>query len=73
MGKKTEIMITVAEMIGFVKDNIKTDLFEAKTRGMVTLEAQEVQRLSSLIEMSIQNSFSKSSSDLERKIDKLVK
>lgn len=73
MGKKTEIMITVAEMIGFVKDNIKTDLFEAKTRGMVALEAQEVQRLSSLIEMSIQNSFSKSSSDLERKIDKLVK
>jgi len=62
---KQKVMTSVASTIDFIKSQIAIDLSQAKNSGMISLENEELKKLSRVIEISIQNSFIKSSGQIE--------
>ena len=61
---ESQIMSKVASMIGFIKNQTKMDIVNAKNEKMFNLDEKEVQKLCNIIETSIQSNFIKSSSEI---------
>jgi len=62
---KQKVMTSVASTIDFIKSQIAIDLSQAKNSGMISFEKEDLEKLSRVIEISIQNSFIKSSGQIE--------
>ena len=66
----TEVMSAVASSIEFIKSQIASDLMNAKTNGSIDLENNQLRKIANIIELSITQSFLKSSSQIESKLRK---
>lgn len=62
MSKEQAAMNNLMNMMSFIKERILSDLNEAKKAGMIDIDEQNIQKLSRVVTMSIDSSFSKSSS-----------
>jgi hypothetical protein len=49
-----------SELLSFIKERLAADLSEAQAKNMFKIEIEELKKLISLAEMSIDNNFSKS-------------
>lgn len=66
--KKIEIMMQVSEIISFIKERTKIDLLEASNKRMINLDKDQIQKISNVVELSIEASFNKSVGQLENKL-----
>jgi len=64
MVKETDVMVNVASMINFIKSQIPKDLMEAKNNNIIDLDMEQLQKLTSIVETSIQSSFVKGSTEI---------
>jgi len=64
--EESSLMSSVSNVIDFIKSQTKQDLIEAKNREMIKLDVNELEKISRIIETSIQNGFVKSSSEITR-------
>ena len=64
MVKETDVMISVASMINFIKSQIPKDLMEAKNKNIIDVDMEQLQKLTSIVETSIQNNFVKASTEI---------
>ena len=70
--KKSEVMSAVAEVIDFVKQQIKVDLSEALNQGKINLTKEELKKVCHYAESSVITSFIKASGQIENSIEKWV-
>lgn len=70
--KKSEVMGAVAELIDFVKQQIRIDLSEALSQGRIELSKDELKKVCHYAESSVTTSFIKASSQIENAIEKWV-
>ena len=68
--KKSEVMGAVAEVIDFVKQQIRIDLSEALSQGRIELSTEELKKVCHYAESSVTTSFIKASSQIENAIEK---
>lgn len=61
---QVEVMTRLATVISFIKSKTVSDLIEAKNKGMIELDDEELKRLSEIIKTSIQNSFVRSADEI---------
>jgi len=61
---QSDIMTEASSLVGFIKDQIKQDLSNANTQLELNLDSNQLRRLSSLLEASIERSFSRGSNGL---------
>jgi len=64
MVKETDVMVNVASMINFIKSQIPKDLMEAKNNNIIDLDMEQLQKLTSIVETSIQSNFVKGSTEI---------
>lgn len=62
--QSSKIMRSVTNIVNFIKSNSTTTLFEAKNRGLIDVDDEQLQKICNLIETSIANAYVKSSADL---------
>ena len=62
--QSSKIMRSVTNIVNFIKSNSTSTLFEAKNRGVIDVNDEQLQKICNLIETSITNSYVKSSADL---------
>jgi hypothetical protein len=61
---QSAIMTEASSLVGFIKDQIKQDISSANTQLELNLDSNQLRRLSSLLEGSIERSFSRGSNGL---------
>ena len=62
--QSSKIMRSVTNIVNFIKSNSTTTLFEAKNRGLIDVDDEQLQKICNLLETSITNAYVKSSTDL---------
>ena len=65
MDKSTKILSSVAVVLDFIKSQIKSNLTEANNRNMISIEKNQLEKVVSLVDASIDQVFSKSSIEIE--------
>ena len=71
MSKQQVAINNLMNMMSFIKERIITDLNEAKNAGMIDIDEKNIQTLSRIVGMSIDSSFSKSSSSTIKSIKEI--
>ncbi len=67
-SSKVEIMRTIATSIEFIKNQIANDLIEAKSKKIIDLENDDLQKITSIVENSITASFVRVSGQIESRL-----
>ena len=67
---KIQTMTKVAELLSFIKDQVKVDLIEASGKNLINVERPELERIARLISLSIDSNFTKGSSIIESNFKK---
>ena len=62
--KESEVMAKISNLINFIKSQISSDLLKAKNSDLITADMEQLQRISSIVETSIQTNFIKSSKEV---------
>jgi hypothetical protein len=62
--QSSKIMRSVTNIVNFIKSNSTNTLFEAKNRGLIDVNDDQLQKICNLLETSITNAYVKSSNDL---------
>lgn len=68
-----KIIQSVSNIVDFVKGDVVNQLFEAKNRGLITLDDDQLQKVCNFVESTIANAYVKSSGDLMSTIDSMKK
>ena len=63
-NQATETMKAVASSIDFIKSQVANDLMTAKSQGLIEIDNKELERLTSLVQTSIAQSFVKTSDQI---------
>lgn len=70
MSKKTEVMGAVANVIDFVKQQLKINLSEAANQGKIDVSSRQIEKICHYAESSITTSFVKAAGQIENAIEK---
>ena len=62
--KESQIMSKVASMIGFIKDQTKSDIINARNQKFFEVSEKDIEKICNIIESSIQSNFIKSSTEV---------
>ena len=62
MSVESELMTTVSSMVEFVKTRVRQNIFEASNSKIIKIDASEIDILCNVIDASIVQSFTLSSS-----------
>ena len=73
MSNKLEVMSSVANVIDFIKQQLKLSLHEAASQGKINVTTEELKKVCFYAENSVTTSFIKASDQIENSIDKWVK
>ena len=73
MSKQVEVMSAVANVIDFVKQQLKANLAEASTQGKIDISKEQLEKVCFYAEASITNSFTRASDQIENSIRKWAK
>jgi len=68
MSKQVEVMIAVANVIDFVKSQVKLNLSEAVNQGKIELSKEQLEKVCFYAESSITTSFTRASDQIENSI-----
>ena len=63
--KQVEINIAVHNMVSFIKETVKKNLYEGSRSGMFELDDNQLKTVCSLVDSSIDQGFTKSHTELE--------
>lgn len=63
--KKTEIMTSVSSVVNYMKQQVKSDLVEAKHKGSIDLSEEDLKKICFYVESSLTNSFTRASDQIE--------
>tara|TARA_B100000674_G_scaffold423459_1_gene376106 strand:+ start:2368 stop:2592 length:225 start_codon:yes stop_codon:yes gene_type:complete len=63
MSVESKIMEKASIVVGFIKENIRSDLKTASDKKMIEVENNELEKICNLIESSVMNSFVKGSQE----------
>ena len=69
---ETEIMASVSSVLGFIKQNVKNKLVEANNANQISVNQNELKRLTSLVEAFIDEGYFKASSEITNAIKSSV-
>ena len=61
----SQVMSSVATVISFMKEQVVTDLMDAKNKGNINLEQDDLKKVCYYIETSLTNSFIRASGQIE--------
>jgi len=61
----TDIMTSVASIVDFMKQQVVSNLVEAKSKGTISMEDETLRKVCFYVESSMTNSFTRASSQLE--------
>lgn len=64
MSVESKVMRSVANVVSYMKQQVVVDLLNASNKGLVKIEKSEIERLGSVIESSLDASFSKASNEI---------
>ena len=62
--KETVIMSKISSMIGFIKDQTKSDIINARNKKYFEVSEKDIEKICNIIEISIQSNFIKSSTEV---------
>ena len=65
---RAKVMTTVSSVVSFIKEQISSDLLEAKSKGHVKLDNDDHKKICFFVETSITNSFVKASGQIEESL-----
>ena len=65
MNPETKLMIGISSVVSFMKDQVATTLIEANNSKTIDLKPIELERITNLVQASIQASFTKASTEVE--------
>jgi len=71
MSNETKIMTSVSTMISFIKSQVKNSLVEANNKKLVDLNHRELERVTNIIEASIETAYTRGASEVINTINKL--
>lgn len=60
-----KVMSSVSSVVSFMKEQVTADLMEAKSKGKIDLNNEELKKICFYIESSLTNSFVKASGQIE--------
>tara|TARA_A100001011_G_C13749194_1_gene610600 strand:+ start:27 stop:248 length:222 start_codon:yes stop_codon:yes gene_type:complete len=63
--KQVEINIAVHNIVSFIKETVKKNLYEGSRSGMFELDDNQLKRVCNLVDSSIDQGFTKSHIELE--------
>ena len=61
----SQVMSSVATVISFMKEQVVSDLMDAKNKGNINLEQDDLKKVCYYIETSLTNSFIRASGQIE--------
>ena len=70
MSNKVEVMSAVANVIDFVRQQVKANLAEAVNKGKIDIPRDQLEKVCFYVENSITTSFVKASGQIENAIKK---
>ena len=65
---KSEVMLSVSEVISFIKERAEVDLKEALNKKMFESDKKEIQKICNILKASIDASFFRASDQIESKL-----
>jgi hypothetical protein len=68
---ESKIMPSVSSLINFIKSQVRNNLVEANNKNIIKLEMEELERVSNLVELSIENAYTRGMSEVTSKLNKL--
>ena len=60
-----KVMSSVASVVNFMKEQVASDLFAATQKENIDLSSEDLRKLCHYVEVSLTNSFTKASSQIE--------
>ncbi len=66
---RSNVMTSVATVVSFMKEQVVTDLIEAKNKGAVDISQDDLKKICYYIETSLTNSFVKASGQIENALN----
>ena len=64
MSKESQIMASVSSVLSYIKSQIGTDLLQAKNGKIINLDNDQIEKLSRVIQTSIDANFNKSCGEI---------
>ena len=61
----TKVMTSVSSVVSFMKTQVTNDLMQAKSQGKIEIDVENLKKICFYVESSLENSFSKASSQIE--------
>ena len=61
----SKVMSSVSSVVSFMKEQVNSDLLEAKNKGNIDVSTEELRKICFYIESSMTNSFVKASGQIE--------
>lgn len=65
----TKVMTSVSSVVSFMKSQVANDLIEAKNKGKIEIDAETLRKICFYVEASLDNSFSRSSNQIESSLN----
>jgi len=73
MSIESDVMTGVSSMIDFIKSQISLNLNEANNKKIIDVDRRTLEKISRVVELSIQTSFIKSSGEVLTAINNIKK
>lgn len=67
---KVKTMTKVAELLSFIKDQVKIDLVEASGKNIIDVDRSQLEKIARVVSLSIDSNFNKGSSIIESNFKK---
>ena len=69
----TGVMMRVSSLLSFAKETVVKNIIEARNRGDLSLDDENLRKISNLVDLSVSQSMSLGAQDVETAISDLVK
>ncbi len=67
----TSVMVAVASVVDFMKQQVKTSLMNAKNSGKIEVDNEELRKICSYVDASMSTSFVNASGQIQQSIENL--
>ena len=64
MPKESQIMSSVSSVLNYIKSQIAADLLAAKQSNTLDLEVEQIEKISRIVQTSIESNFGKSCDEI---------
>ena len=71
MSLEAKVMPSVSSMMDFIKSQVKNSLIEANTKKIIEIDRNELEKISSIVEASIEHAYGRGMNEVINALGKI--